>query len=76
MSENERKGKLRLFVVGESSGDPADWSEYPCRAYVIAGSAEEAVRMLGDRAMSGVAEVRFDKPVTLCVDESGLADSL
>ena len=76
MNENEKK-KLRLFVVGESSGDPADWSEWPHRALVIAENVEEALTIMGDLAIPGVAhEVLMDKPVVLHVDTSGLVDNL
>jgi hypothetical protein len=74
MSENQPK-KLRLLVVGESSGDPDEWSEWPNRALVIAGSPEEALALMGDRAgeNSGVTEILFDKAAVLSVDERGLA---
>jgi hypothetical protein len=36
--------KLRLFVVGEFSPDPADWSEYGGYSLVLAGDQDEAVR--------------------------------
>ena len=67
--------RLRLYVVGESSGNPTDWSERPNRALVIAASADEAIA-IADMGTTCTAEVCFDAPIVLSVDESGLQDNL
>ncbi len=36
---------LKLFVVGESSGDPDEWSGLCCRVVLLAESPEAAARM-------------------------------
>lgn len=42
--EPVNRNQLNLYVVGEASGDPARWSEYPgFRQIVIAASAAEAL---------------------------------
>jgi hypothetical protein len=41
MSDRE----LKLYVVGESSGDPCLWSEYGTRKIVAASSPLEALEM-------------------------------
>jgi hypothetical protein len=38
--------KLKLFVLGESSGNPDEWSRFGSRALVLARSAEEALSMV------------------------------
>lgn len=44
MNETEKKPGLRLFVVGEVSGNPREWSDYPIgRKLVLARSREEAI---------------------------------
>ena len=37
--------ELKLFVIGESSGDPLKWGQPFLRVLIIANSAEEAQRM-------------------------------
>lgn len=56
--------KLKLFVVGESSGNPDDW---PGSGYglVVARSKEEALTM-SDWHIA--AEVIFNKPVVLMAE--------
>jgi hypothetical protein len=81
MSDDKRAADarpLKLFVVGESSGDPATWSEWPNRSFVLAHDAEEAVGLIGDLSCSsgGVAEVVARLPFVLCHDESGLVNNL
>ena len=39
---------FKLFVVGERSGNPDDWSEWGGRAIAIASSPEEAAELVGD----------------------------
>ena len=73
MAENERKANLRLFVVGESSGDPAQWTSYGRRALVVAASLEDAIEQV-DFASFG-AEIILDKPMVLC-EEDHLADRM
>jgi hypothetical protein len=57
-------GDFKLFVVGESSGNPDDWSEWGDRAFVIARSKEEALS-LADMCGHAVAEIPRDKAVLL-----------
>ena len=60
---------LKLYVVGERSGDPADWPVQCARAYVVAHDADEAralARMGGDRP---VAEVAPGEPTVLLYEE-------
>lgn len=42
MNETEQKPKLQLYVVGESSGKPAEWVGCGGRSLVIASSPDEA----------------------------------
>ena len=59
---------LKLFVVGESTGNPTDWDWVCHRAIVAARSAEEAVRLVpacGPR----VSEIRLSEPMVLCYEE-------
>jgi hypothetical protein len=56
--------KLRLFVVGQTSSDPDQWSPWFDRAIVIARDEEEAISLSGlncDR----VAEILLDRPMVL-----------
>jgi hypothetical protein len=57
--------KLKLFVVGESSGNPENWSEWGDRAFVIASNEEEALLLVGDLCGPSVVEVSCDKPILL-----------
>lgn len=62
MSENEKK--LRLFVIGESSGDPGDWLPWnPYRAIVIAHDEEEARSLV--EGSSTVTEIPFTRAIKL-----------
>lgn len=62
-TEYDPAGPLRLFIVGESSGNPADWNEDGPRAVVLARSPAEARSMSG--CAGAVVEVRTDKPTVL-----------
>ncbi|HUQ70916.1 MAG TPA: hypothetical protein VM165_15415 [Planctomycetaceae bacterium] len=43
---NEPKLELKLYVVGESSGNPEKWSSWPVsRKLVLASTAEEAIEV-------------------------------
>ena len=42
---NDPQFELKLFVVGESSGDPADWGDWTERIFVIAKDPDSALRM-------------------------------
>jgi hypothetical protein len=57
---------LRLFVVGERSGNPGDWPIECRRAYVVAHDAEEA-RALARMGNEPVAAVPPDEPM-YCVE--------
>jgi hypothetical protein len=77
MNENEEKNaghdrpprpRLKLFVLGEESGDPDDWSKYGDRAFVMAETSEQALA-LHDRFSNGpVAEVCPSEPRILYED--------
>ena len=58
---------LKLFVVGEQSGNPENWHVLGGRAIVAARSAEEAVGMTRFCG-SEVAEVCFREPIVLFVE--------
>ena len=60
---------LKLFVVGESSGDPSDWHELGRRAIVVAHDAEEAASMV-DYCGTGVAELSFTSPIVIYIEEN------
>jgi hypothetical protein len=60
--------QLKLFVVGESSGDPDDWKEYPNCTFVMSRTPEEALELCGeaDDRNPEVAEVKPKEPTVLC----------
>lgn len=51
----------KLWVVGESSSDPDDWSEWGYYELVIAKDREEALKVAGRKNEDYVAEVLMDK---------------
>jgi hypothetical protein len=69
-------GKLRLFVVGELSGDPDKWGEWGERTLVIANDEQEAAS-LAEAGTDAVTEVAFVRPCALMTDKgrSGLFSS-
>src|SRR5205823_14164937 len=60
--------KLKLFVIGESSPDSAEWGDTNSLALVIAHNAEEALRMF-DSVSGPATEIPFDKPMKLFLRE-------
>lgn len=54
---------LKLFVVGESSGNPDAWGDYKGFSLVLAHTLEEA-RSFAD--WDEVSEVEFDRPKLIC----------
>jgi hypothetical protein len=49
MNENDQKPELKLYVVGELTGDPSRWNPfgtYGERALILATSPEEAAAMV------------------------------
>ena len=63
---------LKLYVVGESSGNPDDW--FDCeRAFVIASSPEDAARLV-DGNVALVAEVDAREPLVLSYGHCGFLD--
>ena len=50
-------------MVGESSGNPDDWSEWGGYAVVIACDSDEAKEMV--LATGPATEISFDRPVVL-----------
>ena len=58
---------LRLFVVGELSGDPSRWSRIAKRSFVLARTPEQAVKMADLSVLC--AEVVFSQPIVLCREE-------
>jgi hypothetical protein len=67
--KDTEKKSLKLYVVGELSGDPNRWSRFSKRSFVLASTPEEALEMSG----SGVvcAEVDCSQPLVLFRDEGG-----
>ena len=63
---SDPKPELRVFVVGELSGDPADWSELTGRTFVIAASEEEALALAPD-CPQFVRPVSLARPAVLAV---------
>lgn len=57
--------ELKLFVVGESSGNPDDWSEFGGYELVIARGPQEAMEMAVSPGPA--TEVSFDKPRVLSI---------
>jgi hypothetical protein len=60
--------KLKLFVVGESSGDPSTWSQWTVKTLVVAETAVDALRMADRDSRSSVAEVVWSDPCILMAD--------
>lgn len=58
-------GGLKLFVVGERSPHPDDWSEFGGWSLVIAKSTEEALAIVGDLGHGPATEVDMSKPSLL-----------
>jgi hypothetical protein len=66
---------LKLYVVGEWSGNPGDWPVEGRRAYVMAHSPEEARAVAEMGADEPVAEVVPDEPMVLVVEkDDGIED--
>jgi len=59
--------ELKLYVVGETSGDPAEWSEWGDRVLVIARSAEEAMELGG---INCAAEIPLRTPMIIYRESS------
>ncbi len=55
---------LKLFVLGESSANPAEWGGSGTWALVLARDAQEAVSLASEAGHSAV-EVPFDAPKLL-----------
>jgi hypothetical protein len=67
--------KRRLYVVGENSPKPSEWSTYPLRALVIASDEREALELIGEAVPPGeVLEVSMDDSALL--EYSIMASSL
>lgn len=56
--------KMRLYVVGNASPDPGEWSIWDEVAIVVAASPR-AARLLADRPQGEVAEIPLDRPLLL-----------
>jgi hypothetical protein len=56
--------KLKLFVVGETSGDPSKWHPYGGWSLVLAHDKNEALAF--DDSQSIATEVSIDEPTFLC----------
>jgi hypothetical protein len=67
LSTTSVEDRLKLFVIGETSGNPKDWSAYGFRILVLAHNEEEALRF--NDGEGDVAEVNADGPVILCREE-------
>jgi len=66
MSKNEcvEKPALKLYVVGESSGNPDEWYDWGELSLVLATNEREAAE-LGDCPSAAVAEVDANRPLVL-----------
>ena len=64
---------LKLYVVGERSGNPADWPVMCYRAYVVARTPDEA-RDLAKMPNEPVAEIAPDEPQVLVYEEDNGID--
>jgi hypothetical protein len=62
------KQKLKLFVVGQSSENPDDWSEWSSNLLVVAESREAALRLSGCPLSWPAAEITMTTPVVLSGD--------
>lgn len=57
--------KLRLFVVGECSPNPDEWSEFGGWSLVLAERAEQAIEIVGELGHGPATEVDTSKPTML-----------
>ncbi len=64
---------LKLFVVGQKSSDPGEWSPLSDYAIVLASDKDEAIR-LSQLPSNAVAEIPLSIPMVLSVVESPAAD--
>lgn len=60
-------GKLNLYVVGESSPNPDDWSPYSSRKLVIAESPEAAIALA--EHYGPATPIPMDTPVVLMSED-------
>ena len=58
--------KFKLFVLGESSGNPDKWSEYGWRAFALATTSDEALALFPEFAIA--SEVSVDGPMLVFVE--------
>jgi hypothetical protein len=59
MTTSDGSHSLKLYVVGERSGNPDDWDEDTTSCLVFAESADQARALVGDWPVSdAVAEVK------------------
>jgi hypothetical protein len=64
----KKDGVMKLYVLGERSGDPNDWRQYGSRVFVLARSREEALSLHSEFS-THVAEVPTTEPCILCHDD-------
>jgi hypothetical protein len=62
---SDEQPKLQLYVVGESSGNPDDWSEYGSRMIVIAAGKEEACKLAECPQCTVTSLIDLTNPVIL-----------
>lgn len=55
---------LKLFVLGEISGNPDEWQEYCGHAIVIARTKEEALSLHDGYGYA--CEISLDRPMLIC----------
>ena len=60
----EEKPKLKLYVVGQSSGDPAQWVGWTSFALVLAQNEEQAASLFDVAPI--IREVQVHEPTILC----------
>jgi hypothetical protein len=63
-----KKPQLKLFVVGERSGDPSTWDAWTQKHLVIAENKEQAAEMVDRPAGFPAAEVEFSESSILMWD--------
>jgi len=65
--------KLKLFVVGELSGDPREWNDLGNRTLVIATDVADALRLTDHSESYGlVQEVQMDNSCVIAHYDCGL----
>lgn len=59
---------LKLYVIGERSGNPADWSMVSDRVFVMAETPGQALQLAPVYVEQVAYEVKATEPCVLCED--------